>query len=350
MIRFGWLQFRTQAAVAAGLLAVVAVTLVITGAHLRYLYDASGLAACPPHDDCAALTGALLTRLRGYAAFPVIYWAGIFVLYAVPAIIGMFWGAPLITRELEAGTMRLAWTQGVTRARWLAVKLGLAGLASMAAAGLLSLMVTWWAGPVDPLDPYGMNKLQPAMFGTRGIVPIGYAAFAFVLGVTGGPQGGHAGHRGRGRRGHDRVGPAAPHRARPRHLGAQPGFGAGRRRQRRGPGEQRTVCERCAASAGQLGVLHPGPQRIRPHIAGSRAPGLRIGLLAGVRQRAGQAAPSADGDLPAGQPVLGLAVGGNGSLGRARHRAGRVLLLVDPPAPAWINPGQPASGTPLWSR
>jgi hypothetical protein len=184
MIRFGWLQFRTQAAVAAGLLAVVAVTLVITGAHLRYLYDASGLAACPPHGDCAALTGALLTRLRGYAAFPVIYWAGIFVLYAVPAIIGMFWGAPLITRELEAGTMRLAWTQGVTRARWLAVKLGLAGLASMAAAGLLSLMVTWWAGPVDPLDPYGMNKLQPAMFGTRGIVPIGYAAFAFVLGVT----------------------------------------------------------------------------------------------------------------------------------------------------------------------
>ena len=184
MIRFGWLQFRAQAVVALGVLTVAAVALVITGAHLNYLYDASGLAACQPHGGCAAATSALLGRLHGYAAFGVIYWGGILLLYAVPAIIGMFWGAPLITRELEAGTLRLAWTQGVTRARWLAVKLGLVGLASMAVAGLVSLMVTWWASPVDPLDPFGMNRLQPAMFGTRGVVPAGYAAFAFVLGVT----------------------------------------------------------------------------------------------------------------------------------------------------------------------
>jgi hypothetical protein len=122
--------------------------------------------------------------LRADGAFGAVYWGGIFVFYAVPAIIGMFWGAPLIARELEAGTFRVAWTQSVTRARWLAVKLGLAGLASMAAAGLVSLMVTWWSSRVDPLDPFGMNRLQPAMFGTRGIAPIGYAAFAFVLGVT----------------------------------------------------------------------------------------------------------------------------------------------------------------------
>jgi len=186
MIRFGWLQFRFQAAVALGVLAAAAVALGVTGAHLNYLYDSSGLAACAPHGDCAALTSALLARLRGYGAFGMIYWGGIFALYGVPVVIGTFWGAPLITREIEAGTLRLAWTQGVTRVRWLAVKLGLTGLASMAAAGLLSLMVTWWASRVDPLDPYGMNRLQPAMFGTRGIVPVGYAAFAFVLGVTAG--------------------------------------------------------------------------------------------------------------------------------------------------------------------
>ncbi len=184
MIRFSLLQFRLQAAVALGVLAAAAVALLVTGAHLDYLYDSSGLAACAPHGDCAALAGALLTRLRGYGAFPAIYWGGILVMYGVPAVIGTFWGAPLIAREIEAGTLRLAWTQGVTRARWLAVKLGLTGLASMAAAGLLSLMVTWWASRVDPLDPYGMNRLQPAMFGTRGIVPAGYAAFAFALGVT----------------------------------------------------------------------------------------------------------------------------------------------------------------------
>ena len=181
MIRFSLLQFRAQAAVALG---VLAVALLVTGAHVNHLYLSSGLAACQPHGDCAGLTGALLAKLRGDSAFGAIYWGGIVTLYAVPAIIGMFWGAPLITREVEAGTLRLAWTQSVTRARWLAVKLGLGGLASMAAAGLLSLMVTWWASPVDGLAPYGMNKLQPAMFGTRDIVPVGYAALAFALGVT----------------------------------------------------------------------------------------------------------------------------------------------------------------------
>ena len=32
-----------------------------------------------------------------------------------PALIGLFFGAPLIARELETGTFRLAWTQSVTR-------------------------------------------------------------------------------------------------------------------------------------------------------------------------------------------------------------------------------------------
>ena len=184
MIRFGWLQFRAQAMVALGVLAAAGIALVITGAHLNHLYDASGLTACQAHGDCAAATTALLSRLHGYAAFGVIYWGGLVVLYVVPAVIGMFWGAPLITRELEAGTLGLAWTQGVTRGRWLAVKLSLAGLASVAVAGLISLMLTWWASAVDPFDPFGMNRLQPAMFGARGVAPVGYAAFAFVLGVT----------------------------------------------------------------------------------------------------------------------------------------------------------------------
>ena len=61
----------------------------------------------------------------------------------VPGIIGIFWGAPLVARELEAGTYRLAWTQSITRTRWLATKLGVVGLLSMVAAGLLSLMATW---------------------------------------------------------------------------------------------------------------------------------------------------------------------------------------------------------------
>ena len=80
------------------------------------------------------------------------------VLLRLPALIGVFWGAPLITRELEAGTHRLVWNQSVTRTRWLATKLGLTGLAAMAAAGLLSLAVTWWASPIDAAVDAGRSR------------------------------------------------------------------------------------------------------------------------------------------------------------------------------------------------
>jgi hypothetical protein len=71
----------------------------------------------------------------------------------------------------------------VSRRRWLAVKLGVVGLASVVVAGLFSLMVTWWSSPIDTANA---NRFGNAMFGLRDITPIGYAAFAFALGVTAG--------------------------------------------------------------------------------------------------------------------------------------------------------------------
>lgn len=96
----------------------------------------------------------------------------------VPGILGMFWGAPLVAAELESGSFRLAWTQDASRARWLTVRLAVAGLACMAVAGLVSWAVTWWAGPADRagLDQFGS-------FDSRGIVAVGYAAFAVTLGA-----------------------------------------------------------------------------------------------------------------------------------------------------------------------
>jgi hypothetical protein len=174
VIRFAWLQSRTQTAVAGCALAIVAVVLAITGPHLVHLYDIS-VAGCATHADCPAVTALFLRTDSSLRT-----WLDVLAV-VIPGIIGIFWGAPLVARELESGTFRLAWTQSVTRTRWLAVKLGVIGLASMAVAGLLSLMVTWWASPLDQaaLNPFGT-------FDQRDIVPIGYAAFAFALGVTAG--------------------------------------------------------------------------------------------------------------------------------------------------------------------
>jgi hypothetical protein len=174
MIWLTWRQFRAQSIVAAGALALLAVAFAVTGPQLAHLYDTAA-ATCQAQHDCQLALNAFQAKdtfLQDLSRLLVA---------VTPALIGIFWGAPLIAHEVEAGTHRLAWTQSVTRLRWLAVKLGLAGLASMAAAGLLSLMVTWWS---SPFDRAATGRLYPSVFGERGIVPVGYAAFAFALGVT----------------------------------------------------------------------------------------------------------------------------------------------------------------------
>ena len=177
MIRLVWRQFRGQAIVAGVGLAIVAIVLGITGLQLAHLYDTT-VSTCAAHGDCPAATANLLgTDKFLQTALNVL-------VLVLPGLLGMFWGAPLLAGELESGTFRLAWTQSVTRTRWIACKLGLVGLASMAVSGLFSLMVTWWSSPIDLLN--GNRFSSQLVFGARDIVPIGYAAFAFVLGVTAG--------------------------------------------------------------------------------------------------------------------------------------------------------------------
>jgi hypothetical protein len=189
MIWLTWRQFRPQAIAAAAALAAVAIALAVTGPHLASLYASSGLASC--HAGCGPQASSFIDQVKGTSSEDIFY-GGMAALYAVPALVGLFWGAPLVSREIEAGTFRLAWNQSVPRTRWLTIKLTLIGLAAAASAGVLSLMISWWASPLyDAAAKSGGNalsisKLPPPLFGATGIVPIGYAAFAFALGVTAG--------------------------------------------------------------------------------------------------------------------------------------------------------------------
>ena len=149
MIVFAWLQHRTRILLSAAGLAALAIVAVAAGAHLR------------GNDQLRELVTVLVL--------------------AVPAVLGMFWGAPLLAGEFETGTFRLAWTQSVTRGRWAAVQLAVLGLAGTALVGLLSLLVTWWAGP---LDRSSANRFLT--FDERDLAPVGHAAFAFALGVAAG--------------------------------------------------------------------------------------------------------------------------------------------------------------------
>jgi hypothetical protein len=190
MIWLTWRQFRVQAYTAAAALAAFAILLAATGPHLASLYTASGLSSC--HGSCPNLARYFVGQLQtsGYA---VLYLISVGIILLAPAVIGLFWGAPLIARELETGTSALAWNQSVTRTRWLAVKLTIGGLAAMAVTEALCLMQAWWAAPIGRAVGDGaggifiaQGRFTPLVFATHGITPLGYAAFAFTLGVTAG--------------------------------------------------------------------------------------------------------------------------------------------------------------------
>ena len=104
------------------------------------------------------------------------------------AVLGIFWGAPLIARELETRTFTLACNQSITRTRWLVVKLALTGLAAMAVTEALSLMYAWWADPIGKATGLGAStsvfsggRFSSLIFATHGITVVPGRPGAWIL-------------------------------------------------------------------------------------------------------------------------------------------------------------------------
>ncbi|MBS2549304.1 hypothetical protein KGQ19_20785 [Catenulispora sp. NL8] len=188
MIWLTYRQFRMSAIVAAGVVIAFGIAVVSTSAGLSGLYARSGLASC--HASCTTSTTDFLTAMKADGTYPALYFVGLGLLLLAPAVIGAFWGAPMITREVEGRTLRFVWHQSVTPTRWARVKISLLGLASMAFAGLISLLISWWAAPIDAAGgfPVGggsqLSRFQKVVFDARGVAPLGYAALGFVVGVV----------------------------------------------------------------------------------------------------------------------------------------------------------------------
>lgn len=119
------------------------------------------------------------------------YWTDldVYVLMALPPIIGLAVGAPLVAGELDRRTQRLAWTQGVSRRQWVGWKVAVGAATVVVASGVLTLLTQWWVGAVSvsPLSNSGGFtgvKIQPNVFDVTGVVLIGYALFAFAVGAA----------------------------------------------------------------------------------------------------------------------------------------------------------------------
>jgi ABC-2 family transporter protein len=200
MIWLVWRQHRKQALFALLGLAALAAFLVPTGMQMHDAFQRSGLDDClpvaarvefvrqglGPNADqandrvraCQELADQFAGRYGSLGAAGILLWF-------LPLLAGMFWGAPLVAREVEHGTHRLVWTQGVSRRRWALVKFGLVGAGVVLAAACYALLVTWWRAPLDLAT--GQRFLSPGgSFDLVGLVPVGYALFALALGVFAG--------------------------------------------------------------------------------------------------------------------------------------------------------------------
>jgi hypothetical protein len=175
VIWLSWRQQRTEALITAALLGLLVAAFVPTGIHLADLFAQQGLARCVGKDTAVcnqaiANFGGRAGILRSLAAGG----GGWFNL--LPGLIGVALAAPLLL-DLEHGTVRLAWTQSVTRQRWIATKLAVMVGTALAAAVAFSLLFGWYRTPLDKL--YGRFD----GFDLEGTVPIGYVLFALGLAV-----------------------------------------------------------------------------------------------------------------------------------------------------------------------
>jgi hypothetical protein len=176
-----WRQYRTQFGVGTAILAALCLLLLLTGLQLFSHYhtiitECASNAGNGPSDQNCSTGGGL------FSGGPTVGYVSLVVL-AVPVLAGLFLGAPMVAAELEAGTTRFAWMQGITRMRWLAVKAGWLLLAAAAWGGVLAALTTWWAGPTNA--EHG-SEFYPGRFDVLYLVPVAYAVFAMALGICAG--------------------------------------------------------------------------------------------------------------------------------------------------------------------
>lgn len=178
---FAWRQHRKQFLVFGLLLTAFAALLIPTGIHDWHMYR-QALSNCAQHPalyKCNDLADTLFPN-QANSFVGITEAIGIF---ALPLLVGLFIGSPLLAREYEEGTNKLAWTQSISRRKWLTTQvlwiLGFALLYGIA----LTLLVTWWSRTTNAV---ALNRFVRGRFETQGLMPVTYSVFFTAVGAMAG--------------------------------------------------------------------------------------------------------------------------------------------------------------------
>lgn len=182
MIWLTWRQHRGELLGAAILLGILGLLLLTHGVGMHQAYDRDDVRTCQllmfggveVDDSCFATLKSFENR---YAGLPKAFASW---LPFLPMVAGMLIGAPLLAREYEQGTWQLAWTQGVTRTRWLATKLALVLGGVLAVSVAFAAGVSWWFEPLAP------HRFSPEKFNHAVPVFSGYVLVAVAIAILAG--------------------------------------------------------------------------------------------------------------------------------------------------------------------
>jgi hypothetical protein len=178
MTWLAWRQHRAEILAAGAVLVALTVILVVLGTSM-HAASTTAVACADGSLVDPEVCGPAIDRFQldyGYAPSLMM------LMNLLPFAIGALIGAPLIARELEAGTWQLAWTQAVPRMRWLTVKLVLTAGLTTVVSGAAGALATWYRQPLDAIGGrFGMDG-----FGVEGLVPGAYGLFAFAVGAAAG--------------------------------------------------------------------------------------------------------------------------------------------------------------------
>jgi hypothetical protein len=177
MARATWRQHRaaliTLLAVSAALaLAIVAGELAIRTLYARY---AVGCVVPQGNDpQCATVENTFAASTNAFTALVI-------ALHVLPVLIGVFVGAPLISRELESGTFRFTWTQEIGRTRYVLTTVALLAVAAAAVTCVLGALLGWYAHPFDVVGDE--SRWQAGLFDTTALTLSAWTLFALATGT-----------------------------------------------------------------------------------------------------------------------------------------------------------------------
>lgn len=169
LIWLTWRQHRWPILVSAAITAILTTYMLITATQLAHLVTACANATCDR--STLASTPSHATYAMNTLEF-------------LPVLVAVFWGVPLLAREYEQRTLALAWSQDVSRHRWLIGKTAIMTVLVGAMAAILAAASGYLAREFHAFT--GASLFEGTAYQAGGWLPLTLSLAWLTFGIAAG--------------------------------------------------------------------------------------------------------------------------------------------------------------------